>query len=273
MNYNRLKDLIRQRNSFLCVGLDPDVRKFPRKFRQSPEDIFAFNKEIIDATRDLCVAYKLNSAFYEVYGAQGWEIMYQTMEYIGDTHLKIADAKRGDIGNTSQMYARAFFESMNADALTVAPYMGSDSVQPFLEFKDKWTIILGLTSNVGSEDFQFLDTDGKPLYERVLATIAEWGSKENTMVVAGATHPEYFKNIRDILPEHFLLVPGVGAQGGDLAGVYENGKTKDVGLLINSTRAIIYAGGDKEDYIDYVREAALGYQQEMEQLTKNLGQG
>lgn len=268
MNYQELTDLIRQNKSFLCVGLDPDIQKFPRKFQNQPSDILTFNKEVIDATRDLCVAYKLNSAFYEVYGAQGWDIMYKTMQYIGDSHLKIADAKRGDIGNTSRMYALAFFESMQADALTVAPYMGSDSVQPFLDFPDKWTIILGLTSNVGSEDFQFLDTEGKHLYERVLAKIATWGSKENTMVVAGATHPEYFKDIRNILPEHFLLVPGVGAQGGDLAAVYENGKTKDIGLLVNSTRAIIYAGGYKENYIDHVREAALGYQQEMEELMR-----
>lgn len=266
MQYKELVQLIRQKNSFLCVGLDPDVDKFPPNFPKTPEGILAFNKEVIDATRDLCVAYKLNSAFYEVFGADGWKVMYETMQYIGDTHLKIADAKRGDIGNTSRMYAKAFYESMNADALTVAPYMGSDSVEPFLGFKNKWTIILGLTSNVGSKDFQFLDTDNSPLYEKVLRKIAVWGTKENTMAVIGATHPESFKSIRKILPEHFFLVPGVGAQGGDLTAVYKNGKTTDVGLLVNSTRSIIYAGGSEADYIDLIRAAAAAYQREMAAL-------
>ncbi len=269
MNYTSLVDQIQRKRSFLCVGLDPDIAKMPSKFKNFPEDILTFNKEIIDATRDFCVAYKLNSAFYEVHGSAGWTIMQKTMDYIGDTHLKIADAKRGDIGNTSRMYADAFFNTMNADALTVAPYMGSDSVQPFLNFKDKWTIILGLTSNVGSKDFQFLETNDKYLYENVLYKIAEWGSKDDTMAVVGATHPESFNEIRRILPEHFLLVPGVGAQGGDLKAVYENGKTEDVGLLVNSTRSIIYAGGNNDNYIDYVRNSAQSCKEEMERLLSN----
>lgn len=266
MNYEKLTHLISERKSFLCVGLDPDKDKLPHQFPPDGKGYLAFNKAIIDATRDKCVAYKLNTAFYEVLGADGWDVMKMTIDYIGETHFVIADAKRGDIGNTSRMYADAFFNTLNADAITVAPYMGKDSIEPFYNFKEKWVIILGLTSNVGSRDFQFLRSDNKFLYEKVLHKIGEWGNKNNTMVVVGATHPEMFETIREILPDTFLLVPGVGAQGGDLKAVYRNGKTEDVGLLVNSTRSIIYAGGRGDNFIDGVREAAMNYQREMAEL-------
>ena len=252
-----LIDQIRQKRSYLCVGLDTDPRRIPQHLRHEPDPVFAFNKAIIDATHDLCVAYKPNVAFYEAQGPRGWESLQRTLEYIPDELFTIADAKRGDIGNTSRLYAQAFFETLDFDAVTVAPYMGRESVAPFLEFKDKWVILLALTSNAGSRDFQFkvIAEDGMPLYERVLRTAQTWGTPDNLMFVVGATHPDQFKLIRRIAPESFLLVPGVGAQGGDLAGITRHGATADCGLLVNSSRGIIYAS-EGEDFAAAARTAA-----------------
>lgn len=234
---------IQQKNSCLCVGLDTDINRLPKHLLSYKDPVFEFNKRIIDATKDLCVAYKPNIAFYEALGAKGWESLAKTLDYIPDTHFTIADAKRGDIGNTSSLYARAFFDTLNFDAVTVAPYMGEDSVKPFLEFKDKWVILLSLTSNKGSQDFQFTKQEGgQPLYEKVMRTAMTWGNADQLMFVIGATHPEKFEEIRAIAPDNFLLVPGVGAQGGDLQGVLKYGSNEMGGLLINSSRGIIYAG-------------------------------
>lgn len=262
MNRAELVEQIRAKSSYLCIGLDPDFNRLPEHLLEHENPIFEFNKQIIDATHDLCVAYKPNVAFYESLGVQGWIALQKTLDYIPKTHFTIADAKRGDIGNTSKRYASAFFEQMTFDSITVAPYMGADSVQPFLEFDEKWVILLGLTSNKGSQDFQFLQADGKPLYEHVLRTAATWGSTENVMFVVGATHPEQFQEIRTIVPDHFLLVPGIGAQGGDLAAVSRYGMNKDCGLLVNSSRGIIYAG-EGEDFAAKSRAAALAVQQQM----------
>ena len=248
MQLQELIEQIQVKKSYLCVGLDTDISKIPKHLLSGPDPILAFNKAIIDATKDYCVSYKINTAFYEVLGAKGWEIMQQTFEYIPSTHLKIADAKRGDIGNTSDQYARAFFEGMKADAVTVAPYMGEDSVRPFLEYKNKWTIVLGLTSNKGSNDFQRLSLkdQGELLYEKVLSTIAGWGSEENLMFVTGATQADAFTNIRRIIPNNFLLVPGVGAQGGSLEDVSRKGMNVNCGLLVNASRAVIYASNGED---------------------------
>ncbi len=214
MNRSTLIRVIRERKNFLCVGLDPDIDRMPVHVKTGENPIFEFNKAIIDATRDHCVAYKPNTAFYECHGSQGWDALEQTVKYIGKDHLIIADAKRGDIGNTSRKYAQTFFETLDCDAITVAPYMGSDSVQPFIEFPDKWVIILALTSNLGASDFQFTEgLEGMMLYERVLKTTSQWGSPDNLMYVVGATRPEMFLRTREIVPDHFLLVPVVGAQG------------------------------------------------------------
>ncbi len=240
-------DLVEQifyKKTFLCVGLDADESRVPKHLFDAHEDpIFEFNKQIIDATAPYCVAYKPNTAFYEARGVAGWISLQKTIEYIPNTHFIIADAKRGDIGNTSRQYAKAFFESMPCDAVTVAPYMGEDSVSPFLEFDNKWVIVLGLTSNKGSSDFQFLkdSSSGKLFYQEVLEKTQTWGSIDNLMYVVGATHPEKFEEIRRIIPNHFLLVPGVGAQGGDLDGLVKYGKNKEIGLLVNSSRGIIFA--------------------------------
>ena len=240
-------DLVEQifyKKTFLCVGLDADESRVPKHLFDAHEDpIFEFNKQIIDATAPYCVAYKPNTAFYEARGVAGWISLQKTIEYIPNTHFIIADAKRGDIGNTSRQYAKAFFESMPCDAVTVAPYMGEDSVSPFLEFDNKWVIVLGLTSNKGSRDFQFLkdSSSGKLFYQEVLEKTQTWGSIDNLMYVVGATHPEKFEEIRRIIPNHFLLVPGVGAQGGDLDGLVKYGKNKEIGLLVNSSRGIIFA--------------------------------
>jgi orotidine-5'-phosphate decarboxylase len=254
---------IRQKESFLCVGLDADITRIPGHLRQEPDPVFAFNKAIIDATKDYCVAYKPNLAFYEALGVKGWTALEKTLDYIPDTHFTIADAKRGDIGNTSRLYAKAFFETFHFDAITVAPYMGEDSVKPFLEFDNKWVILLGLTSNKGSQDFQFGIQDNQmPLFEKVMRTAQDWGTAEQLMFVVGATHPEKFQEIRRIAPDHFLLVPGVGAQGGDLAAVAQHGANKDVGLLINSSRGIIFASAGE----DFARQAgwqARGLQEKM----------
>jgi orotidine-5'-phosphate decarboxylase len=245
MTRQQLIKQIRDKKTFLCVGLDPDAEKLPKDLLEDEDSpIYEFNKEIIDATADYCVAFKPNTAFYEAYGLNGLNSLDKTIHYIKTNypdHLVIADAKRGDIGNTSAMYARAFFKRFKADAITVAPYMGRDSIKPFLDFENKWTIVLGLTSNEGASDFQQLLVDGQPLYKHVIKACASWGTPENMMFVVGATKAEQLGEIRQLVPDHFLLVPGVGAQGGDLKAVCEQGLNKDIGLLINSSRAILYA--------------------------------
>jgi orotidine-5'-phosphate decarboxylase len=265
MNRTQLIDQIRSKRSFLCIGLDSDRTKIPEHLLKEADPVLAFNQAIIDATRDLCVSYKLNTAFYEAEGASGWVTMQKTLEYIGSDHLVIADAKRGDIGNTSDQYARAFFEKMSFHAITIAPYMGSDSVKPFLKWKDKWTIVLGLTSNEGAADFELQPSGDERLYERVLRTSSTWGTPENMMFVVGATRADSFVDVRKIVPDHFLLVPGVGAQGGSLSDVYRYGKNSDIGLLVNVSRAVIYASAGA-DFVEKAREAAMTYQQEMNAL-------
>lgn len=242
------KELIEQiftKKTFLCVGLDTDIKKIPEHLLKEEDPIFAFNKAIIDATAPYCVAYKPNLAFYESMGVKGWISFEKTIQYLNENypqHFIIADAKRGDIGNTSAMYARTFFEEMNIDALTVAPYMGEDSVTPFLQYDGKWVILLALTSNKGSHDFQLTtDTEGERLFEKVLRKSQEWGTSDNMMYVVGATQGQMFEDIRKVVPNHFLLVPGIGAQGGSLEEVCKYGMTKDCGLIVNSSRAIIYA--------------------------------
>ncbi len=258
---------IKAKRSFLCIGLDVDLEKVPAHLLSTDDPIFEFNKAIIDATHDLTVAYKPNTAFYEAYGLKGWKSLSKTIAYLNENYpsiFTIADAKRGDIGNTSTRYAKAFFKDMSFDSVTVAPYMGSDSVEPFLAFEDKFTIMLALTSNKGGLDFQLLkDEAGMTFYEKVLATSLEWKNSEQLMYVVGATRPEYFRKIRKIVPDHFLLVPGVGAQGGDLQGVCEYGLNSNVGLLVNSSRGIIYASS-KQDFANRARENALKLQQEMQ---------
>lgn len=262
MTRNELIEQIRTKKSYLCVGLDTDITKIPRHLLSSPEPVFEFNKRIIDATKDYCVSYKINTAFYEALGLVGWEAMERTVDYIPSTHFTIADAKRGDIGNTSSQYAKAFFETLNFDAITVAPYMGADSVKPFLEYKDKWTILLGLTSNSGAADFELQQAGEGLLYEKVLTTAAQWGTPDNLMYVVGATQSDWFTNIRKLTPDHFYLVPGVGAQGGSLKEISEKAMNKDVGILVNASRAIIYAS-NKEDFAEKAGEVAKEYQQEM----------
>lgn len=262
MTRQYLIEQIRARRSYLCVGLDTDATKLPRHLAGKPDAIFEFNKAIIDATADYCVSYKINTAFYEALGLKGWEAMEKTVNYIPSTHLRIADAKRGDIGNTSSQYAKAFFETLPFDAVTVAPYMGEDSIRPFLEYPGKFTIVLGLTSNAGARDFELQQTGDQYLYEKVLATVSNWGNPDNLMFVVGATRAEELQHIREIVPGHFLLVPGVGAQGGSLAEVSRYGMNADCGLLVNASRAVIYAGGG-EDFAAKAAEAAREYQQEM----------
>lgn len=253
---------IKSKGTYLCVGLDTDPDKIPAHIAGHPDAIFAFNKAIIDATLDHCVSYKINTAFYEALGSKGWEIMERTFDYIPSTHFKIADAKRGDIGNTSSRYAKAFFETMGADAITVAPYMGEDSIRPFLEYDNKWTIVLGLTSNAGAKDFELQPSGDMQLYERVLTTVAKWGSPGNLMFVIGATQANEFVNIRKICPDHFFLVPGVGAQGGSLREISEKAMIADCGILVNASRAIIYAS-EKEDFATEAQAIAQQYQYEM----------
>ena len=258
MNRKELFEQIQQKKSYLCVGLDADFSRIPKHLLKYDDPVFEFNKQIIDATKDLCVAYKPNVAFYEAQGVKGWQSLEKTMAYIPEEHFTIADAKRGDIGNTSRMYAKAFFETMNFDALTVAPYMGEDSVKPFLEFENKWVILLALTSNKGSNDFQFAKQDGnvEPLFEKVMRTAQTWGTPDQLMFVIGATHPEKFEEIRRIAPDHFLLVPGVGAQGGDLEKLSAFGMNDLCGLLVNSSRGIIFAG-EGEDFAQKARGKAM----------------
>lgn len=270
MTKSELFSQIQQKHSYLCIGLDTDIEKIPKELLKFPDPVFEFNKQIIDATKDLCVAYKLNTAFYEALGTKGWQAMEKTVNYIPKEIFKIADAKRGDIGNTSEKYAEAFFKTMNFDAITVAPYMGEDSVSPFFKYKNKWVILLVLTSNKGSGDFQkceIRNVKSETLFERVIIKSQEWGTPENLMFVVGATHPEMFKRIREIAPDNFLLVPGVGAQGGDLEMISKYGMNKNCGLLVNSSRAIIYASS-KNDFAEKAREEAMRMQKEMRQYLK-----
>lgn len=266
MNRQQLIHQIFTKKTFLCVGLDTDISKIPEHLKNETDPIFAFNKAIIDATAPYCVAYKPNLAFYESYGLKGMMAFEKTIQYLKDhypTHFIIADAKRGDIGNTSKMYAQTFFEEYDLDSVTVAPYMGEDSVKPFLEYNGKWVILLALTSNKGSHDFQLTeDKSGERLFEKVLKKSQEWGTPENLMYVVGATQGRMFEDIRRIAPEHFLLVPGVGAQGGSLQEVCKYGMTKDCGLLVNSSRGIIYAGKGT-DFAEAAARKAREMQEEM----------
>jgi orotidine-5'-phosphate decarboxylase len=266
MTTNQLVQQIKKKKSFLCIGLDVDLNKIPKHLLKEDDPIFAFNKAIIDATHHLCVAYKPNTAFYEAYGIKGWQALEKTIIYLNENHpeiFTIADAKRGDIGNTSTMYAKAFFEDLAFDSVTVAPYMGKDSVEPFLAFKNKHTILLALTSNQGAFDFQTKETDGKEVYKHVLETSKSWKSSENLMYVVGATKAEHLANIRSIVPDSFLLVPGVGAQGGNLQDVCKYGMNDTIGLLINSSRGIIYASDDI-DFPQAAAKKAKDLQKEME---------
>lgn len=269
MTRKELFNQITEKQSFLCIGLDTDIEKIPKHLLHSPDPVFEFNRSIIDATKDLCIAYKINTAFYEAAGVKGWQSMKKTWEYIPKNIFTIADAKRGDIGNTSSMYARAFFDKSQSgfsfDALTVAPYMGEDSVTPFLQHENKWVILLALTSNEGSNDFQHRETSGEKLYEGVIRKSRQWGNADNMMYVVGATHPGLFAHIRSLAPDHFFLVPGVGAQGGDLKKVAEYGMNAECGLLVNVSRNIIYAGGD-EHFASAARKEALKYQEEMAEV-------
>lgn len=267
MNRQELIEQIKEKQSFLCVGLDTDITKIPEHLLGEEDPIFAFNKAIIEATEDLCVAYKPNIAFYESYGVKGWQSLQKTWQIIPKSCFSIADAKRGDIGNTSNMYAQAFFDEavsgMGFDSITIAPYMGKDSVTPFLDFEGKWAIVLALTSNEGSKDFQnFSNSNGKHLFEEVIDKVNCWGTDENLMYVVGATRGEAFLKIREHAPDHFLLVPGVGAQGGSLQDVCKYGMNKDCGLLVNSTRGIIYASTGR-DFAERAREEAQKLQKEM----------
>ncbi len=268
MTTTQLIEQIRIKKSFLCIGLDVDLTKIPQHLLELEDPIFEFNKTIIDATHDLCVSYKPNTAFYEAYGIKGWQSLQKTIQYLNDKHPEIytiADAKRGDIGNTSTMYAKAFLEDLNFDSVTVAPYMGKDSVEPFLAFENKHTIMLALTSNEGAFDFQTKNIEGKELYKVVIETSKTWKNAHNLMYVVGATKAEYFTEIRKIVPDSFLLVPGVGAQGGSLSEVCKYGMNKNVGLLINSSRGIIFASKGT-DFAEKAREEALKIQQEMEAI-------
>jgi len=272
MTLDHLISEIRKKKSFLCIGLDVDLNKIPKHLLAEEDPIFAFNKAIIDATHHLTVAYKPNTAFYEAYGIKGWKALEKTINYLNENHpeiFTIADAKRGDIGNTSSMYAKAFFEDLGFDSVTVAPYMGKDSVEPFLAFENKHTILLALTSNEGAFDFQTQKIDGKEVYKTVLETSKSWKNSKNLMYVVGATKAEYFKEIRAIVPHSFLLVPGIGAQGGNLDEVCKYGLTKDVGLLINSSRGIIYASNGN-DFAEKAAHEAKNMQQQMKVILDGM---
>ena len=263
MNRQELISQIKQKKSFLCIGLDTDIEKIPTHLLSLEDPVFEFNKQIIDATKDLCVAYKPNIAFYESLGSSGWQSLERTLAYIPNNLFTIADAKRGDIGNTSSMYGRAFFQNLNFNAVTVAPYMGKDSITPFLDFKNKWAIILALTSNHGSLDFQNIeDKSGRALFKQILKTSKNWGTDENMMYVVGATRAEELLEIRAIIPNHFLLVPGIGVQGGNLQDVAKYGMNSDCGLLVNSSRGVIYAGNG----LDFAEKAQV----EAQKLQKDM---
>lgn len=272
MNREQLIEQIKTKKSFLCVGLDTDIKKIPQHLLQEEDPIFAFNKAIIDATAPYCVSYKPNLAFYEAFGVRGMVSFEKTIKYLKENypnHFIIADAKRGDIGNTSAMYARTFFEEYGIDSITVAPYMGEDSVTPFLTYEGKWVILLALTSNKGSHDFQLTeDTQGEKLFEKVLRISQQWGNEDNMMYVVGATQGKMFEDIRRVAPRHFLLVPGVGAQGGSLEEVCRYGMTNECGLLVNSSRAIIYAS-DKENFAEVAAEKAKELQMQMKDILDN----
>ncbi len=273
MNKSQLFEQIKQKQSFLCVGLDTDINKIPQELLALEDPIFEFNKQIINKTAQYAVAYKPNTAFYEVYGAKGWLSLERIIQYIHNNYPEIfviADAKRGDIGNTSANYARAFFNTLKADALTVAPYMGKDSVEPFLNFEDKWVVLLALTSNKGSQDFQYLNVGSQMLHQQVLKTATTWATSEQMMFVVGATHPEELGEIRKMLPDYFFLVPGVGAQGGDLQAVAQNGLNNECGLLVNSSRGIIYASNGS-DFAIRAGEEAHKLQSQMAELLKAKG--
>lgn len=274
MSRQQLIDQIKQKKSFLCVGLDPDMDKIPEFLKDYADPIFEFNKRIIDATRDLCVAYKPNAAFYETYGVKGWQSLVATSKYLPADCLSIIDAKRGDVGSTSGRYAKAFFDEassgMSFDAITVSPYMGHDSVTPYLEYEGKWVILLALTSSVGSKDFQYIQTDNGYLYEAVIQKANTWAGADRIMYVVGATKSLEFVNIRKIAPNNFLLVPGVGAQGGSLEEVCKYGMTKDCGLIVNASRSIIYASNG-EDFAEAARTEALKIQQAMEVELEKAG--
>ncbi|MBO5296501.1 MAG: orotidine-5'-phosphate decarboxylase [Candidatus Homeothermus sp.] len=274
MKRDQLVENIRRKGSFLCVGLDSDINKLPRHLLSADDPVYEFNKAIIDATAPYCVAYKPNLAFYEATGAQGWITLEKTIKYIKENHpdqFIIADAKRGDIGNTSKLYARSFFEHLDVDSVTVAPYMGEDSVTPFLGYEGKWVILLALTSNKGSHDFQFIeDKEGTRLFEHVIETSSKWAGPEEMMYVVGATQGEMFKDIRKVAPESFLLVPGVGAQGGSLAEVARYGMIKDCGLLVNSSRGIIFASSG-EDFAETAGREAAKLRDDMASLLSDAG--
>lgn len=266
MTRTQLFEQIKSKQSFLCVGLDTDINRIPDFLLNEEDPIFEFNKRIIEATQDLCVAYKPNLAFYESLGSAGIRSLEKTLEVIPDNIFSIADAKRGDIGNTSKMYAKAFFENMGFDSITVSPYMGHDAVTPYFEYAGKWAIILGITSNPGADDLERLKLEsGEEVYEKLLETASSWGNLDNTMFVVGATRPELMKKVREIAPDHFLLVPGVGAQGGDLNSIAEHGMNDHCGLLVNSSRGIIYASNG-EDFAERAREEAKKLQQQMAAL-------
>lgn len=265
VNKQQLIEQIRAKQSYLCTGLDTQIEKLPQGLERNGSGLMAFNRSIIDATSEFSVAFKVNTAFYEQYGKDGWEWMEDTLNHLPKNTLKIADAKRGDIGNTSSMYAKAFFETLPFDAITVSPYMGEDSLRPFLEFKNKWVICLALTSNAGHEDFQLGEYQGKKLYERVIETVCKWGSEENLMFVVGATRTELVGEIRKMIPSHFLLVPGVGAQGGSLVDITKAAANEEVGLLVNSSRGILYASSG-EDFAQAAKAEAKKLATEMASL-------
>lgn len=271
MNRSQLAEAIKKKGSYLCIGLDTDIQKIPKHLLSAPDPIFEFNKQIIDATHEYCVAYKPNIAFYEALGPKGWESLIKTLKYIPSNIFTIADAKRGDIGNTSALYARAFFQEMNFDAVTVAPYMGEDSVKPFLQVDGKWVILLAHTSNPGSADFQLIESKvtGRKLYEEVILTSQRWASADQLMYVVGATQADKLGSIRALAPEHFFLVPGIGAQGGDLEMVSKHGMNKHCGLLVNSSRAIIYASSGN-DFAERARKEAESVKTKMENLLSRL---
>ncbi len=271
MTRQELVEQIKIKRSFLCVGLDTDIEKIPAHLLDTEDPIFEFNKAIIDATKDFCVAYKPNLAFYECHGPKGWESLKKTLDYIPKNIFTIADAKRGDIGNTSNYYAKTFFEYLDCHALTVAPYMGEDSVTPFLAYPNRWVILLALTSNKGALDFQFIvDDKGEELYKKVLKKSAKWGNAENMMFVVGATRAEGIGEVRKLVPDHFFLIPGVGAQGGSLDDVVNYGWNKDCGILVNSSRGIIYASSDK-DFAEKAGAEAKSLQLEMEKILDSKG--